>query len=220
MTWTQPITDFRTQLSDGAKDKLRYRKQVIGQVDGVNKRFKTLEFRRLTDFIAPVGNLGVYINGVQTVLTDVTLDFAEVGEFELATAPVNGDRIEATYYIQWFTDDELTVFLRIASNWLAMGDDFTAIASGLIPSTMCYAQGEAFEKLALRWSERLSETFLMQDQTIKDQFALVETYQKWGAEFKKQAHEMRKDFYSRAGQNEQPSFGNIFGSVPAVVPKR
>lgn len=220
MSWTQPIIDLRTQISDGDKDKLRYRKQLIGQVDGVNKRFKTLEFRRTTDFLVPTGVLGVYLDGVQTTLGDVTTDVAEVGECELLAAPANGVRVEATYYIQWFTDTELDTFLRISSNWLARGDDYTQIEQGLRPSVICYAQGEAFEKLALRWSERLSETYLMQEQITKDQFALADMYQKWGSEFKKQAHTMRKDFYSSAGQNEIPSFGNIFGSVPAVVPKR
>jgi len=220
MSWTAPITDLRTQLSDGATDKLRYRKQVLGKIDGVNTLFKTLEFRRVTDFTTATGRFGVYINGVQQLTTDISADIIETGEFEMLVAPTNGQRLEATYYVQWFTDAEIDIFLRLACNWLAKGDDYLQIEQGLRPSAIAYAQGEAYEKLALRWSERLSETYLLQDQIDKDRFALADMYQKWGAEFKKQASVMRKDFYSRSGQNEQPSWGSIYGGVQDPVPKR
>jgi hypothetical protein len=220
MSWTTATDDLRTQLSDGAEDKFRYRKQVFGKVDGVNTLFKTFEFRRVTDFTAPTDRLGVYVNGVQQSGAALAADILETGEFEFVTAPTNGQRVEATYYLQWFTDAELDTFLRLSCNWLAKGDDYSQIEQGLRPAAIAYAQGIAYEKLALRWSEKLSETYLLQDQIDKDRFALAEMYQKWGADFKKQADKIRRDFYSRAGQQEQPSWGSIFGGVADPVPKR
>ncbi len=220
MSWLTAIDDLRTQLSDGPKDKFRYRKQVFGKVDGTNTLFKTLEFRRVTDFTNISGRLGIYLNGVQQANIECAVDILETGEFELAVAPANGVRIEATYYLQWFTDTELETFMRLATNWLDRGDDFSSVEQGLRPSALAYSQGEAYEKLALRWSEKLLETYMLQDQVDKDRFALADTYQKWGADYKKQAHQMRKDFYSRSGQQEQPSWGSIFGGVSDQVPKR
>lgn len=220
MSWLTAIDDLRTQLSDGAEDKLRYRKQLLGKVDGVNTLFKTLEFRRLTDFSAPTARLGVYLNGVQQPGASIAADILSTGEVELLVAPANGVRVEASYYLQWFTDAEAGIFLRLACNWLALGDDYSQIEPGLRPSALQFAVGEAYEKLALRWSERLSETYLLQDQIDKDRFALADTYHKWGADNKKAAEGLRKDFYSRSGTNEIPSWGNIFGGVADPVPKR
>jgi hypothetical protein len=110
--------------------------------------------------------------------------------------------------------------LRLACNWLALGDDYTNIEPGLRPSALQYAMGEGYEKLALRWSERLSETYLLQDQIDKDRFSLADTYHKWGADYKVSADKMRKDFYSRAGTNEIPAWGQIFGGVKDPTPKR
>lgn len=83
MSWSTALADLRTQLSDGATDKLRYRKPLIGKVDGNNTLFKTLEFRRLTDFTGPDDRFGVYLNGQQAASGAVSVDFQDTGEFEL-----------------------------------------------------------------------------------------------------------------------------------------
>lgn len=220
MTWATPESDLRTALSDNATDKLRYRKSLIGQLDGANNVFKTLEFRRLTNFTTAVAPEGVYINGAIVPGVSISADFNASGEFELVTSavPSNGDRIEATYYIQWFNNAEIAQFLRLASNWCNLGDDYTQISQGLRPAVLEYAQGEAYTKLALRWSERLSETFLLEDAIAKDRFAMVESYRKTGADLKKSAQVLRKQFYTRSDENEAPLFGNNVGRVAKVVP--
>ena len=40
MSWLLPVEDLRSELSDGATDKLRYKKRVLNRVDGTNVRFK------------------------------------------------------------------------------------------------------------------------------------------------------------------------------------
>ncbi len=218
MTWTTAQSDLRTALSDNATDKMRYRKTLIGTVDGVNTVFKTLEFRRTTNFITSSAPLGVYVNGVRLISTDITADFQDIGAVDLKVPPANGDRVEATYYLQWFNDDEINQFLRVASNWCNLGNDFTQIPEGLRPCNLDYAQGEAYQKLALRWSEKLSETFQLEDAIEKDRFAMIDNYAKWGAALKKGAAAARVDFYSRSGQNESPLWGNNVGPIFKVTP--
>lgn len=217
MSWLTAESDLRTRLSDNSEDKFAFRKKCFGDCNSVNTSFKTLEFRRLTPLDSAAAPLGVYVNGVST---PASADFPTTGDFALGTAPANGDLVEASYYYQWFTDIEIDQFLRLSTNWLNLGDDWTTLPSGLHPSCLEYSLGEAYEKLALRWSQRLSEQYLLQDAIDKDRPSLADTYMKWSMNFKKNAAVLRNDYYSRAGQNETPASGVISGSVREVVPSR
>jgi hypothetical protein len=217
MSWTTAITEFRTNLSDGATDKLRYRKRVFDQANGVNTRFKTFEFRRITDFTSAVAPLGVYVNGVAAT---VTTDFPEVGEFVLTSAPANGDTIEASYYIQWFQDSELTVFLNLASQWLGLGSDHLTMVDGLRPAAMQYAMAGAYQKLALRFAEHISEMYRLEDAKDPKLNAVIDGYRKAAEVCRKEADDLKKNFYTRQGQSLQPYFSNISGVVSDPVPKR
>jgi len=229
MTWTQAESDLRTQLSDNAKDKHCYRKSTFGEKNGTNKRFKTLEFRRINNFTkdtpptdpdATVAPLGIWKNGVILAATDIASDNPETGDFELVAAPADGDMLEASYYAQWFTDSEIQQFLRIACNWLARGDDFTAIEQGLRPAALRYASAEAYEKLASRWAQRLSEQYMVQDAVDKDRFNPIDAWRRAANDNRKEAYKVRDDFYSRSGQQNIPYASSIQGSVPNPVPKR
>ncbi len=139
MTWAAPESDLRTLLSDNAEDKYRYRKKVFGNTDGTNVLFKTFEFRRVTDFTTAAYPLGVWVEGVLLTSTDIASDNPGSGDFELAAAPTVRQKVEASYYIQWFLDVEIQNFLRLASNWLGMGDDYTQISPQLRPAALKYA---------------------------------------------------------------------------------
>lgn len=228
MSWTTAASDLRTMLSDNAKDKHCYRKKILGDANGVNLRFKTMEFRRLNnfkqtvttepDFAAPP--LGVWKNGVLLTPADFTDDYPPLGDFSLAVAPENNDTLEASYFAQWFNDDEILQFLRIACNWMALGDDFSAITQGLRPPALKYAAAEAYQKLASRWSQMLSEQFLMQDAQEKGRFQVVDAWMKAAESNRKEAYKSRDDYYSRSGQANTPFASSIQGSVPNPVPQR
>lgn len=220
MTWTNPTLDLRTLLSDGTADKHRYRKRVFGEINGTNKSFKTFEFRRVTDFTTATSPLGIWKDGVYQGSAAVTSDNIETGDFVLVTAPADGSVLEASYYIQWFTDTEITNFLRLASNWLSLGDDYTVIGSGLRPACLKYAAAEAYQKLSLRWAEHLSENFLLNDAPDEKRMAVVEAYRKQALDYRKEAETVRDDYYSRSGQQKQPLFATSVGRVTDNVPRR
>lgn len=220
MSWQTAISDLRNLLSDNTADRHRYRKRVFGQVDGTNTSFKTFEFRRVTDFTQEPAPLGVWINGIIQPTTAIASDSPLTGDFTLVTAPSNGDIVEASYYIQWFTDAEIVNFLRLACNWLSLGDDFTDLNQGLRPAALKYAAAEAYQKLSLRWAEHLSETFLLNDAPDEKRMQIVDVYRKQGLDMRKEAETVRDDFYSRSGQQKQPLFGNNIGRVRDNVPKR
>lgn len=224
MPWILPAdarSDLRALLSDGPTDKLRYRKRMIGDVNGVNLRFKSFEFRRVTDFFTESSlSLGVFVNGVrQTEGVQVTADFPEIGEVILSTAPSNTSRVEGTFYIQWFKDSELDVFLKNATQWLSMGEDVTKVEAGLQPASLYYAAQEAMHKMAVRWAERLSETYKMEDQ-IQGATTPVDDFRRLAKDYRDKSEALRKNFYLRNDQAEAPLFGVAAGRVCSVVPKR
>jgi hypothetical protein len=163
MSWDTALADLRIKLSDGPTDRLRAFKKVLGIADGINTRFKTFEFRRYTDFTTAILPEAIYIDSVPLNITGVATDATGSGFFTLVSAPAQNATVEATYYLRWFLDTELDEFLRIANNWLGMADDYTNLNSGLRPSALDYAAAEAYTKMAMRWVEAMSETYLLQD---------------------------------------------------------
>lgn len=229
MSWTTAASDLRTMLSDNSKDKHCYRKKVLGNLDGVNTRFKTLEFRRLqnfkkdtpsTDPDATVPPLGVWKNGTLLTVADIADDYKDTGDFSLVTAPQNTDTLEASYFAQWFTDDEIIQFLRVACNWLALGDDYSNIEPGLRPAALKYGAAEAYQKLSSRWAQMLSEQYLMADAMEKGRFNPVDAWMRSSELARKEAYKTRDDFYGRSGQSNIPFAGSIQGRVSNPVPER
>ena len=71
MAWTTSLADLRKLLNDGPKDKLRYRKRVIGIQNGANLIFKTFEFRRTESLVGATAPVGVYVDDTPvTVVSD------------------------------------------------------------------------------------------------------------------------------------------------------
>jgi hypothetical protein len=211
---------MRLKLSDNPNDKLRAYKRVFGQIDGTNTVFKTFEFRRITDFTLGAVPLGIYKNQVRLNTSDIASDDVTTGYFTLAAAPSGSDVIEATYYVQFFYDAELDGFLRLASNWLGLGNDYTNIAEGLRPAALQYACGEAYQKLAMRFAEHLSETYRLEDAPDANRFKLVDEYKRMGEDCRKEGENLRNQFYTRQGQSLQPLFGVNAGRVRNVEPSR
>lgn len=216
--WQSGYADVRTLISDGATDKLRYRKEVFGNIDGSNVTFKTFETRRVTNFTTSSAPLGVYGNGVGLT---VSADDVESGEFTLSAAPAAGTVLRATYYQQWYDDSELEQFLTTASEWISGQDDWTTTPLQLIPAAKQYAAASAYQKLAVRMSQNLAEQFQLYDAPDQKRFDPVMQYQKMAESLFKLAFELRDDTYkNRQGQGLAPIWGTVRGRTKDVPPNR
>lgn len=220
MTWAQSdaISDVRKILSDGPTDKLRYRKQVLDIQNSSNVTFKTFEMRRITTFVGAVAPFGVYVNNT---LVTVSSDNLATGEFVLAVAPANGDQVQATYYVQWFLDEEITQFLVSSAQWIGVADDYTAIGSDLRPAAKEYAASQAYQKLAAKFAENLAETFQLYDAPDEKRFNPITAYMNISKVKMELAFRLRDDVYkNRKGRALAPISVSIAGRVGNVTPNR
>lgn len=221
MAWLTAVSDLRKKLGDNDMDKLSWRKTIFGVLNGNNTAFKTYEWRRVTDFTllsaSDTSVLGVFVNNSKV---SVTSDDLTSGQFTVSDAPENGDTIQATYYNQWFVDDELDSFLRSACNFLGLGDDYTEIEFGLRPAALEYAGGDAFKQLALRWRQ-LGEMYRVEDLPRQGIDQFIKDYNDAAVKDYDMATKKRNDFYDgRQGQAMQPLSSNIVGTVWDPQPKR
>lgn len=221
--WTAAPTDLRNLISDGDTDRNAYRKKCFGYVDGMNTSYKTLEFRRVTDFSddsSSAAPLGVYVSGVRVPYTSITSDDTPTGEFVLMTAPTGSQVIEASYYYRWFLDSEITLFLEAAAEWLTSVPNYLLIPEGLRPAAKYYAAQEAMHKMAARWVEKQSEQYLIEDQPDPRNKGVPDSYRLLANDYKKKSVELRDQYYTRQGQALQPLFVSSPGVVGANQPSR
>ena len=223
MSWATPIADLRMKLSDGPTDRLRAYKRVFGDINGSNTIFKTLEYRRITDFTSATGFLGVYVNGTRLNNSSIILDDVATGYFQLAASacPSSTDVVECTYYSHYFLDDELSSFLRLACNFLALGDDFNQIPGGLQSAAINYAAAEAYQKLAIRFADKMADVYRLNDLPTEDREKIIIQFKKSSEESRTEAIKLRNDYYeNRQGQALAPLYGFSLGSVVDVPPNR
>lgn len=215
--WSTPTNDLRVLLSDGPTDKLCSQKTIFGKRDGINTLFKTFERRRIGTLVGAALPFGIFVNGA---LVTVATDFPDSGDFILSAAPATTASLVGSYYHQWWTDAELTLFLKNATQWLGYGSDPANIPDGLQPAAMHYAGQEAYSKLALWWALRISETYKVEDRPAKSTVEAQKTFLDMAKEFRSRSNELRKQYYTRQDQAEAPLFGVNAGSVRDSVPRR
>jgi hypothetical protein len=218
MSWSTAVSDLRTLLSDGPTDRYSSRKRCFGEINGTNQTFKTFEFRRITDFTTASAPQGVYVSGTLVPASGIQADYVSTGEFTFTTSyiPVDGQLVEASYYSQWFLDNELQTFLATASNWLISNSDWTVIAPGLWPCALKYAAAEAYLKMSIRWRTFLSEMYRVEDEPHKPGMAPADDYAKMSETFREQALKARDEFYTRQGRSLQPLFSSVIGNAPKM----
>lgn len=216
MTWTTARDELRALLGDGPTDKLRHRKRCFGECNGTNVYFKTFEFRRVTDFTSAAFPLGIWKSGVRLSAAAIAQDVLASGDFELAVAPIDGDVIEASYYIQWFIDSELDVFLGNASSFLGFDGTISGIPSGLHPAALHYAASEAYQKMAVRWRDWMSDTYRVDDAPKKDDRTATDDFLALAKAMQEKASTLRKNYYQRNDQAEAPLFGSLVGAVRKI----
>lgn len=215
MSWENAVKDLRILISDNPKDKYRYRQIIFPNPGKGNTNFKTFDFKRLTNFSVEPDSpfLGIFKNGVRIPTSEFVFDDLDSGEFQLTTPPQDGDNLEATFYIQWFQDEDLESFLRASSTWLGFSEDFTGIPDGLQPSAKKFAASEAYQKLATRFSEKLSSMYRVQDQKDPETEPTIDSYFRMAEAFRKEATELRNNYYERQGQPLSPLHSSIPGRI-------
>ena len=215
--WATAISDLRTQLSDGPTDRYSSKKRCFGEVNGSNLTFRSFEFRRITNFQAATSGfpLGVYVNGSYIPATGFSADYPGTGEFTLTSdnVPVDGQVVEASYYSQWFIDNELDGFLQTSSNWLTSSNVYANLPQGLWPCALKYACAEAYLKMAVRWRTFLSEMYRVEDEPNKPGQGPADSYVKMSQAFRKEALMARDEYYTRQGRPLQPLYGSMIGNV-------
>ena len=146
------IASTRSLISDGAGDKFEFKTPVAPTPDSVTTRFFVGQTRLVAD------SLEVYHNGVQVAPSGIEDIHLDKGSFTYAPSGVapSGD-ITASFYYQWFKDDEITQFLYEAANMLSFespsGD---VIAIGLRPTLQQFALYNAYMRKAAEFAETVT----------------------------------------------------------------
>lgn len=211
------IADLRMLLSDGADDRYVYQARCFGRVDGVNVAFKTFYRRRSTNFTTGASG-GVYVDSVLLPASGVISDNQETGEFVVAVPPTNAGSasqiVEASYFYQWFNDDELDTFLQISSRWLVGTNDYTTTQNALIDALLKYASAEAYLKMAQRWRTYMSQEYKVEDAPKDSPTYNTNDFLKLSTTFREEALASRTEFMqTRQGRALQPLSGRITGRV-------
>jgi len=224
------ISDLRVLLSDQADDRYIYRHRCFGRVDGSNVQFKTFFRRRVTNFtVATTGGEGIYIGDVQVLSANIAADDVETGEFFFAAGtgtnpaltggfiPQEGQDVEASYYYQWFDDNELDTFLQQASRWATSTNDYTTTPSPLIDALLKFAAAQAYQKLAQRWRQYMSQDFRVEDAPKDSPTYNTNDFLQLAKYFRAEALASRTEFYeTRQGRALQPLSGVIRGRVRSL----
>jgi hypothetical protein len=227
MAWSDSptaILALRNILFDGPTHKFASRKKVLGDIDGTNVVFKTFEYRRVTNFTTATGTTGVFLNSLQLTPAQVTSDDTASGTFQIDPSvtpiPTNRDALTASYYYQWFADEELDQFLQNASSWLGQSTNYLTFPDGLNAAALRFAAQEAYEAAAMKYSVRVSEVYQLEDAPTEQILKSVEAMKDMAASFMEKAETMRDDYWKRQGQYLAPNFGFALGKVRDITPRR
>jgi hypothetical protein len=197
---------------------------VLGDIDGVNTVFKTFEYRRTTDFTSASGSVGVFVNATPVNVSYIVSDDTASGTFVLSASaipnPVNRDVLTASYYYQWFTDEELDQFLQNATSWLGQSVNYITLPDGLNAAALRFAAQEAYESAAMKYSIRRAETYQLEDAPSEEILKSIEAMREMASSFLEKAETMRDDYWSRQGQALAPNFAFSLGRVRDITPRR
>lgn len=204
----EAITSLRTFLHDGPKDRLVKQKMVVGAVDGVNKDYFTFEDRLIDGTLVVTVNFDV----VTATVTDLI-----AGEFTCDTAPPIDATVRARYYFQFFLDEELTEAITDGCIQILQVDSVTKIPLEMRNAVLFYAGGMAYQKQAMRWAERMSHKFLLEEEPLQAEIlARSNMFGSIADKLYKRGEWFRDDIYKSAGRRNVPAFGVYKPNVRAI----
>jgi hypothetical protein len=211
-TLANAITDLRRFLHDGPQDRLVKQKIVVGAVDGVNTQFFTFEDR----IIAPS-----LIVTVDFTPVTVTVDDPITGEFHTDSPPARDTTVRAQYFFQYFLDSELEEALNFAMIQVLQVEDVTTCPVEMKYAVMHYAGHFAYQKQAMRWAERMSHKFLLEEEPLQAEvLARSNMFNSIATKLLDNGERLRDDIYKRAGRRNAPAFGVYKPQIPPVGPRR
>ncbi len=220
MSYTQAITEIRQLLSDSEFHKKATKKKLIGKIDANNTKFFTYDKRLVED------SLEVFVNDEAA---NFTLDDAIKGEITLGEAPEKNKAVTASYYYQFWIDDELKSFLNKGAEQVSQWTDavpdnaYLAISGGLKTPALMFACSLATDSLiSYMINRRHSEEFnIEQDGNDDTGFSQMITAMKdQSKHFWDRGLQMRDDFYKRQGKRNAPAFAVKLGRVRTYGPVR
>lgn len=148
--WTPStaLVSLRRRLSDAADDKYVHQMEVDPEPDGIQTTFAVPDSRLVPD------TLEVTLDGVTIVPDDIDLN---AGRFTLS-APDSNQKLRASYYFRWFTDDELADFLGQSCQLLGGYDgvEDESLPAGLRPAVLGFGCYYAYMKKAAESAESVS----------------------------------------------------------------
>ena len=207
---TQAVADLRRFVNDSPTDRPIKRKQVIGRVDGNNVNFMTWDDRIIDT------SLNVSVDDLPYDPSQVAIDDPIFGKFHLlsvvvlntpAVPPPQQSTVRASYFFQYFLDEDLVMAMEMASQEIAETDDVTLIASGLKLAALNFAAYVSFEKQAMRWEARKSTEFILQEEPLDtDTMNRAAHLQSMAEKYYEMAIKLRNGFYQRHGRRDAPAF--------------
>lgn len=220
MSYTTSVTELRQLIADTEFHKKATKKKLIGAIDGDNKSFITYDKRILED------TLEIYVNNVSV---GFTLEDAIKGTITISSAPDKNSKVEASYYWQFWLDDELTNFLNkgaeATSQWTSAIPDnaYLQILPGLKTAALMLAASLANRSLIQYLvNRRHSEEFLLeQDGNSDSGFSqMINALQKVADQYWSDGLKMRDDFYQRQGKRNAPAFAIKQSNLKQYGPRR
>lgn len=204
--------ELRTYLNDGPTDRPVKQKQLVGEVDGTNTEFFAFEERVV------VGSLVVNVNftPVASVLSDAVL-----GLVTLPVPPARGSVVRARYYYQYFLQSELQESLIHACGQILSTEDVTQIPLGLKEPALAYAAYFAYTKQAIRWAQRMSQKFLLEEDPIQQEtMNRSNLFRQLAKGFMDEARIMRDDYYKRQSRQLAPAATVTKPFIPWIGTRR
>jgi hypothetical protein len=220
VSYTAAITEMRQLLADTEFHKRATKKKLIGKIDANNQTFFTYDKRLLED------SLEVYVNDEAV---SFTLEDAIKGQLLLGDAPAKNTSVVASYYYQFWIDDEVKNFLNKGaeqvSQWTEATIDnaYLSIPGGLKSPALMFAASMATDSLiSYMINRRHSEEFnIEQDGNDDNGFSSMITAMKDQAKhYWDRGVQMRDDFYKRQGKRSAPAFAIKLGKTRQYGPMR
>lgn len=227
MTVAIVTTSIRTEVNDTGTDRAQTirREQPGGEMDGTNTRFVMARWPILA------GSFNLYLNGtLLTITTHYTIDLA-TGVLTMVTPPnfSAGDRLEADYRFQWFTDTEYLEFIVSAAGMLGKTSTDVSISDraaavilstdeGLMESFKLFAACRYFMSRGGEYTHQFNASAGGQNQSSE---SVSRNFRDSAKQLCDRATAARDDFYKGFGGREKPAAAiRNFSGVGRYQPRR
>jgi len=161
----------------------------------------------------PILSSTLVVLGDNVPITASSID-EETGEFNVDPMPLQS--LVARYHYKRFTDLALTEVISNATNRLLFATVDTVLP-GLFPAFWHYVRGEGYTVLATRYAEQVNVTIGPRSEGRE---AISRQFQAMAKEEFELGDKARDDFYTKAGQREDPARGRAVFRIPAWMPRR